>query len=100
MVGHIVMWQFKEDVKKEDKEKLKADMSDNLKSLVGQIDGLKSVEFVKEPLEGTTHDMALITVFDTEESKKAYSTHPKHVHVANTFVRPYVHNRVCLDYNL
>lgn len=98
MIGHIVMWQFKEEILDLDKDTLKEAMSVNLKSLVGKIEGLKSVDFIKEPLKGTTHDMALITVFDNEESKIKYAKHPSHVAVADTFVRPYVKNRVCLDY--
>ena len=31
---------------------------------------------------------------------KGYSTHPAHVAVANSKVRPYYKNRVCLDYEV
>ena len=32
------------------------------------------------------------------EDIKAYAVHPEHVKVADNFVRPYVCNRACLDY--
>ena len=79
MVHHIVMWKFKEEIKEEQKAQLKQDMAKNLKSLVGKVPGLLTAEFVEEPIPSSTHDMALVKV-------------------ADTYVRPYVTERACLDY--
>jgi heme-degrading monooxygenase HmoA len=92
------MWNFKESVAEEEKASLKANMKKNLEGLKGKVPGLLSITFVAKPLKGTTHEMALVTEFDNEESKKGYSIHPSHVEVANTYVRPYTANRACLDY--
>lgn len=100
MVKHIVMWNFKEDIKEEEKAALKDNMKKNLEGLLGNIPGLLSIVFVSNPLEGTTHEMALVTEFDSEDSKKGYAIHPSHQNVANTYVRPYTANRACLDYNV
>lgn len=97
-VKHIVMWQFKEDVKEEEKDALKQNMKKHLESLVGVVPGLLRADFVVEPVPSSTHDMALVTEFDKVESIKEYSVHPAHVDVADTYVRPYVCNRACLDY--
>lgn len=97
-VKHIVMWQFKEEIKEEDRAELKKNMKEHLENLVGVVPGLLKVEFVVEPISSSTHDMALVTEFDEVESIKGYSVHPAHVKVADTYVRPYVRNRVCLDY--
>ena len=40
------------------------------------------------------------TAFESAEALKGYSTHPAHVAVANSKVRPYYKNRVCLDYEV
>ena len=92
------MWNFKADVVEDKKESLKEGMKVNLEGLVGQVPGLLEASYVAHPLAGTSHDMALITKFDTEESLKGYKTHPSHVHVADTFVRPYTTNRACLNF--
>lgn len=99
MVKHIVMWNFKEEVAQEDKALLKERMAEHLVSLVGKVPGLLDAVFVKEPVASSTHEMALVTTFDTVEALKGYKNHPEHVKVADTYVRPYTANRACLDYN-
>lgn len=98
MVHHIVMWKFKPEIQESDKEQLKKDMKENLTSLVGKVPGLLTAEFVTSPLPSSTHDMALVTTLEKAEDVSAYSVHPAHVAVANTYVRPFVTERACLDY--
>lgn len=100
MVHHIVMWNFKEEVAEQDKASLKNEMAVNLKALVGKVPGLLSVDFIEKPVSSSTHDMALLTTLEKVEDIKVYATHPDHVHVADTYVRPYTCNRACLDYEL
>lgn len=100
MVHHIVMWSFKEEVAQQDKCTLKKDMAINLKALVGKVPGLLSVDFIENPVPSSTHEIALVTTFEKVEDIKVYATHPDHVHVADTYVRPYTCNRACLDYEL
>ena len=97
-VYHIVMWKFKEEIEESKKPELKAAMAENLKSLVGKVPGLLTVQFVEQPIPSSTHDMALVTTFEKAEDIANYSKHPEHVKVADTYVRPYVCNRACLDY--
>ena len=98
MVHHIVMWKFKPEIEEERKADLKKDMEANLSSLIGKVPGLLSVSFVSEPFASSTHGMALVTTFEKAEDIKAYSAHPEHVKVADTYVRPFVTERACLDY--
>ena len=98
MVYHIVMWNFKEEVAEADKPALMAAMEKELNALVGKVPGLLTVEFVKNPAASSTHDIALVTTLEKLEDIKAYAVHPEHVKVADNFVRPYVCNRACLDY--
>ena len=98
MVKHIVMWKFKDEIADGDKAKLKADMKKNLTELLGKVPGLLSVDFQSELLSSSTHDMALVTELETAEALAGYSVHPEHVAVANTYVRPFVCDRSCLDY--
>ena len=98
MVNHIVMWNFKPEVPEAEKETIKKAMEENLKSLVGKVPGLFTVEFVSNPLSSSTHDIALVTTIEKAEDVAVYGAHPEHVRVADTYVRPYVKDRACLDY--
>ena len=98
MVNHIVMWNFKEEVKAEERAYILKAMEENLKSLVGQVPGLLTVKFVSAPISSSTHDIALVTTLEKAEDIAVYAKHPAHVHVADTYVRPYVKDRACLDY--
>ncbi len=98
MVHHIVMWKFKEEIGKEERERRKADMALHLKSLVGKVPGLLSVSFVESPLASSTHDIALVTTMEKAGDVAVYGSHPEHVKVADTYVRPFVKDRACLDY--
>ena len=98
MVKHIVMWNFKSEIKEEERPALKVKMEENLKSLVGKVPGLLTVEFVSNPISSSTHDIALVTTLEKAEDIAVYGIHPEHVKVADTYVRPYVKDRACLDY--
>lgn len=97
MVYHIVMWKFRPEIEEEKKPELKKAMNKNLSSLVGKVPGLLTVKYIEEPLPGTTHDMALVTTFEKAEDIAVYSKHPAHVAVADTYVRPFVTERACLN---
>ena len=81
-----------------EKEELKKAMEENLTALVGKIPGLLTLEFVACPFGSSTHDMALVSTFEKEEDISVYAKHPAHVAVADTYVRPFVTERACLDY--
>lgn len=98
MVHHIVMWKFRPEIGEEKKAELKAAMKENLEGLVGKVPGLLSLEFIDTPVPSSTHDIALVSTLEKEEDIEVYGTHPAHVRVADTFVRPYVTERACLDY--
>jgi len=100
MIYHVVMWNFKEDVEESKKAKLQAEMAKHLEGLVGKVPGLLSAKFVAAPLRTSTHDMALVTTLEKAEDVKVYGNHPEHVAVADTYVRPYVCNRACLDFEM
>ena len=98
MVHHIVMWKFKPEIEESKKPELKKAMEVNLKSLVGKVPGLLTVDFVTDPISSSTHDIALVTTMEKAEDIKVYGSHPEHVKVADTYVRHYTTERACLDY--
>lgn len=98
MVHHIVMWKFKPEIPEEKKTELKKAMKENLTALVGKVPGLTHLEFVDNPLPSSTHDIALVSVLEKADDIAVYADHPAHVAAADTYVRPYVTERACLDY--
>jgi len=100
MVYHVVMWNFKEEVEDAKRKDLQTEMAKQLEGLVGKVPGLLTAKFVATPLPTSTHDMALVTTLEKAEDIKIYGSHPEHVAVADTYVRPYVCNRACLDFEM
>lgn len=98
MVHHIVMWKFKPEVKEEERVMRKQEMKEHLTALVGKVPGLLSLEFVENPIPSSTHDIALVSTLEKAEDIGVYAAHPEHVAVADTYVRPFVTERACLDY--
>ena len=98
MVTHVVMWNFKPEVKEEEKAQILANMKKVTEELVNEVPGLLSARFVEKPLAGSTHAFGLISTHETEADVTAYGTHPAHVKAADTYVRPYTCDRACLNF--
>lgn len=98
MVKHVILWKLKESVAGAEKEKVLREMKENLEALVGKVPGLVSLTIVTEVLTSSNADVMLDSVLESEEALKGYQSHPDHVAVANTYVRPFTEVRLCLDY--
>jgi len=92
------MWKLKESIPEHEKEDLKENVKSGFSGLIGKIPGLLEAVFIDKPISSSTHDMALITLFESEEALYGYKENPLHLRVANTFVRPNVYERSCMDY--
>ena len=100
MVRHVILWKLKE-LPAAEQETVKADIKAGLEGLAGQIPGLTEIHVYTKALPSSANaDLMLDTTFESAEALKGYSTHPAHVAVANSKVRPYYKNRVCLDYEV
>lgn len=100
MVKHIILWQLKDELSDAEKAAVKAGIKEGLESLAGKIPGLLDVRVQTDALPSSNADVMLDTSFDSAESLKGYSTHPEHVAVANSKVRPYYKTRVCMDFEV
>lgn len=98
MVKHVILWKLKEEIEGEAKEKVLREMKENLEALVGKVPGLVSLEIVTQPLTSSNADVMLDSVLESEGALKGYQSHPDHVAVANTYVRPFAEVRLCMDY--
>ncbi|MDE6434023.1 MAG: Dabb family protein [Lachnospiraceae bacterium] len=100
MVRHVILWKLKEELSGEEKLKVMKEIKENLEGLVGRVPGLNSVSVIITPLGSSNADVMLDSVLESEEALKGYQTHPEHVTVADTYVRPYTEVRMCMDYEM
>ncbi len=100
MVKHVILWQLKDELSDTEKAAVKAGIKEGLEGLAGQIPGLVDIRVNIDALPSSNADLMLDTTFETAEALNGYSTHPAHVAVANSKVRPYYKTRVCLDYEV
>lgn len=98
MVKHVILWKIKADKTEEEKAAIKAAVKAGLEGLMGQIDGLTKIHVQTDCLATSTADVMLDSEFVSAQALKAYSTHPAHVAVADSAVRPNMEIRMCLDY--
>ena len=93
MVRHIVFYNFKENVNKEEAIRI---IGDSLTPLVGKIPGLRHLE-VRLTFEGM--DYALYSEFDSREALEAYAVHPLHQAAKQKFLH-FIATRVVADYEV
>lgn len=98
MVKHVILWKLKDDVTGDAKETVLREMKENLEALVGKVPGLLNLTIVTKPLASSNADVMLDSTLESEEALKGYQSHPDHVAVANTYVRPFTEVRLCMDY--
>ena len=101
MVKHIILWTLNPELSADEKASVKAGIKAGLEGLVGKVPGLVEVKVnIDGRLDSSTADVMLDSTLESPEALKAYATHPDHVAVANTKVRPYTVLRSCLDFEL
>ncbi len=101
MVKHIILWTLNPDLQGEERKSVLAGIKSGLEGLKGIVPGLLEVHVQTEGRIDTSNcDVMLDCTLESEAALRAYAVHPSHVSVANTKVRPYTVQRVCLDYEL
>lgn len=98
MVKHIVLWKLKEELSKEEKDKVKKEIKEGLLGLKGKIKEIVEIKVNTEGMEGSTVDVLLDTVFENEEALRTYATHPDHIAVGMAKIKPFMAERICYDY--
>lgn len=95
---HVILWKLKDSLSEKEKEGVKANAEKALEGLYGKIPGLLKIEVKTEMLETSTADMMLYTEFTDNEAYLGYKSHPAHTAAADEFVRPFICERLCCDY--
>ena len=98
-VKHIILWTLSPELTEEEKDKVKKGIKEGLEGLVGTVPGLLKCQVnISGRLSSSNCDVMLDSTLESPEALKAYATHPAHVAVAETKVKPFTIQRVCLDY--
>ncbi len=101
MIKHIILWTLNPELSEEQKQTVKEGIKAGLEGLVGKVPGLIDVKVnIHGRLETSNCDVMLDSTLESFEALKAYATHPLHVAVADSNVRPYTVQRTCLDYEV
>ncbi len=97
MVNHIVMWNFKEELTKQERNEAAQRIAKELEAVKEQVSGVVSLKVVTKPLTSSNRDIGLISVFESAQALQNYQVHPAHV-AAGGFIKTVTENRTCLDY--
>lgn len=101
MVKHIILWTLNPELSESEKQQVKQDIKEGLEGLAGKVPGLMDVKVnIDGRLDSSNADVMLDCTLESEEALKAYASHPAHVAVADSKVRPYTVQRSCLDYEI
>lgn len=96
MVKHIVAWKVKEGIA--DKQAVKQNIKEKLEALVGVIPEIIKLQVVTDLASTSTHDLLLLSGFESFEALARYAKSPEHVKVAEEDIVPFVCERFCADY--
>ncbi|MBE5896665.1 MAG: Dabb family protein [Lachnospiraceae bacterium] len=100
MIKHMILWTLKDEYSPEEKAEIKAGIKEGLEGLAGQIPGMIDIKVYNNGLPSSNADVMLDSTFENVEALQNYATHPKHVAVADSKVRPFTKIRSCLDFEL
>lgn len=100
MVKHIIFWQLKDELSDIEKAGVKSGIKRGLEGLSGKIDGLLDIKVNIKSLDTSNADVMLDSTFTDAAALAGYAVNPLHVKVADEKVRPYIKNRVCMDYEI
>lgn len=97
MIRHIVSWNYREDLSKEENYNNAKKVKEYLEALKEKIEGIKLIQVIINPIKSCTSDVILVSEFETIEELDYYQVHDEHVKVAG-FIRANLTNRQCIDY--
>jgi len=92
------MWRLKDDCEGRDKRATALLLKEELESMIGKIDGLRSLEVgINVNSNVAAFDLVLITEHSTLSDLQFYQEHPAHLAVSS-FVKTATKERAVVDY--
>ncbi len=102
MVKHIILWTLKPELQGEERLQVIENIRVALESLQGQVPGLLDIRVYggASALPTSNADVMLDSTLADAQALSDYASHPAHVHVADTYVRPFTQTRTCMDFEI
>lgn len=98
MINHVVLFKLKKYNSPGEKQSEIGKLEEALLSLSGKIEALKYIEVgVNYDLDAKSHDICLITHFESLDQLEAYSIHPEHLKVVE-LMRQHAIERAAVDF--
>lgn len=97
MLRHVILWQLKDELTGEEKQKIKQKIKDGLEALNGRVLGVERIEVHINGLPASTADV-MLEVRSSESALAEYAADPEHQKVAAEKIRPFVKTKLVLDY--
>ena len=98
MIKHIVMWKLKPEAAGRSRAENAVLIKDGLEALDGIIDGVTAIEVgIGIDLPGSTWDIVLYSVFESQQDLNAYQVHPEHKKMG-TLIKECSESRQAVDY--
>ncbi len=98
MATHIVAWNYKPEVTEEERARLNKERAEEFAKLIGVVPGMTSVRFIYDMMPGSTHSFMTISEHEYDESVQIYFDHPMHQELVAKYIRPYVQDRIVLNF--
>lgn len=97
MVRHIVAWNYKDGLSKEENKENALKVKTELESLTQWITEIMEIKVHINVLPSSNRDIILNSLFESKEALDAYQIHPEHKRVSE-YVGTVMENRTCIDY--
>lgn len=97
MIRHIVGWNYKDGLSEEQKEKNALKIKHDLEELAWNLDGIIEFYVHVEALASSHRGMVLNSIFESEESLRAYQASPEHQAISS-YINTVMQDKICLDY--
>ena len=97
LLRHIVTWNHKDNLSDEEKRENASKIKAELEALIDYIDEIVEIKVYINELSSSTADIMLDSMFENEETLRAYKIHPEHQRVGD-FIGSVMKNRVAFDF--
>ena len=97
MIRHIVMWNFADEISKDERMEISYKIKNDLEGMSNIADGVITIKVVINELASSNADIMLDSLFRDLDSLSAYQEHPEHKKIG-AYVKSVVKDRKCIDY--
>ena len=97
MLRHVVTWKYKDGFTDDENKKNALKMKSELEALKHYIEEIIEMKVHINELSSSNTDIMLDSLFENEETLRAYKIHPEHQRVSE-YVSSIMQNRTAFDY--